>query len=99
MQEEQIREALNAHWDASAAGDATRNTIFTMAMLFVTIPSQASEFSGEAICRPCGVIIPASRQFHCQANSRKRESLDRGIHNHLPGTTSLHNKHYGVSRR
>jgi len=28
---------------------------------FVTIPSQASESSGEGICRLCGVIIPASR--------------------------------------
>jgi hypothetical protein len=36
----------------------TRNTIFTMTMPFVTIPSQASESSGEPICRPCGVITP-----------------------------------------
>jgi len=39
----------------------TRNTIFTMTMPFVIIPSRASESSGEAICRPCGVINPASR--------------------------------------
>jgi hypothetical protein len=33
-----------------------------MTMPFVIIPSQASESSGEAICKPCGVIIQASRQ-------------------------------------
>ena len=40
----------------------TRNTIFTMTMPFVIIPSPASESSDEAICRPCEVIIPASRR-------------------------------------
>src|SRR5580704_968132 len=40
----------------------TRNTIFTLKMPFVTIRSQGSESSGEAICRPCGVIIQASRR-------------------------------------
>jgi hypothetical protein len=35
----------------------TRNTIFTMMMPFLIIPSRASE----SICRPCGVIIPTSR--------------------------------------
>jgi len=40
----------------------TRNTILTMTTRFVTISSQVSESSGAAICRPCGVIILASRQ-------------------------------------
>src|SRR5882757_8553944 len=40
----------------------TQNTIFTMTMPSVIIPSQASGSSDEAICRPCGVIIPANRQ-------------------------------------
>src|ERR1700727_755835 len=39
----------------------TRDTIFAMTTPFVIIPSRASESSGEAICRPGGVIIPASR--------------------------------------
>ena len=34
---------------------------FTMTMPFVIILSRASESSAEAICRPCGVIVPASR--------------------------------------
>jgi len=60
MQDEQIREALNEHWQASAAGDA--NAEHDMTMPFVIILSQVNESSGEAICRPCGVIIQASRQ-------------------------------------
>src|SRR6266403_535131 len=33
------------------------------------------------------------------ADSRKRGSLDHGIHNHLPGATGLHGEYYGVPRR
>ena len=43
-------------------GMQTRNTIFTMTMPSVITPSQASESSGEEICRLCGVIILVSRQ-------------------------------------
>ena len=32
MQEEQILEALNAHWHMSAVGDASRNAILGMTM-------------------------------------------------------------------
>lgn len=47
MQEEPIREALNAHWQASAAAISTRNTIFTLTMPSATIPSQVNESLGE----------------------------------------------------
>src|SRR5277367_5381266 len=77
----------------------TWNTIFTMTMLFVTIPSQVSASSDAAICRLCGVIIQASRLAQRQEDSRKRGALDHGIHNHVQGTTSLHGEHYGVPRR
>jgi hypothetical protein len=40
---------------ASAAVMQTRNTIFTMTMPLVIIPSQASESSDESICKPCEV--------------------------------------------
>ena len=46
MQDEQIHEGLDEHWQASAAGDA--------------------------ICRPCGVIIQASVWVQRQANPRKK---------------------------
>jgi hypothetical protein len=35
-----------------------------MTMSLVIIPSRASESSDEAICRPCGVIIQASRRAY-----------------------------------
>jgi hypothetical protein len=63
MQEEQIGEALNRHWHASAAGDANAEHDITMTMPFAIILSQANESSGEAICRPCGVSIQASRRI------------------------------------
>ena len=37
--------------------------------------------------------------LQCQANSRKKRSLDHGIHNHLPGAPSIHSEHYGVPQR
>src|SRR4029077_14176874 len=61
VQEEQIRVALNRHWQASAAGDANAEHDIYDDDAIVTIRSRASESWGGAICRPCGVIIPASR--------------------------------------
>ena len=43
MQEEQIREALNKHWHASAAGDANAEHDTYDDMPFVIILSQVSE--------------------------------------------------------
>src|SRR5271166_7190829 len=57
----------------------TRNTIFTMTMPFVIIPSQASESSGEAICKPCEVTIPASRQ--ASTSSEFSETVISGSRN------------------
>jgi hypothetical protein len=61
MQEKQIRTALNAHWHASAVGDANAEHDIYEDDASVITRSRASESSGEGICRPCGVIIPASR--------------------------------------
>jgi hypothetical protein len=57
----------------------TRNTIFTMTMPFVIIPSKASESSGETICRPCEVIIPASRQALPPALVCRKRPLGTGF--------------------
>jgi len=62
MQEEQIRAALNKHWHASAVGDANAEHDIYDDDVVCDYPGRASEFSAEEICRPCGVIIPASRQ-------------------------------------
>src|SRR5882724_5304 len=77
----------------------TRNTIFTVTTPFVIIPSRASESSGEAICRPCGVIIPASHPASRSGGFSDMEiSGSRNTH-HLPGTTRIHGEYYGVSKR
>ena len=86
MHEEQILEALNSHWRASAAGELDAEQTFTKTMPFVIILSQASESSGEAPCRHCGVIIPASRPASTSdefsewaiCGSRNTQSTTRG---------------------
>jgi hypothetical protein len=67
-----------------------------MTMLSATIRSQASESPGEAIYRPCEVIIPASRRV-----SSPNEFLDKvttGLRNTQLPTTGYrqHGEHYGV---
>src|SRR5208282_3329895 len=77
----------------------TRNTIFTMTMPFVIIPSQASESSGEAICKPCEVTIPASRQVSTSGEFSERViSGSRNTQSHTRGA-SIHSEYYGVPQR
>jgi hypothetical protein len=57
MQEEQIRTALDRHWRASAAGDTNAEHDIYDDDAICDYPQ-----SGEGICRPCGVTIPARRQ-------------------------------------
>jgi len=62
MLEEQIRAALSAHWYASAAGDANAEHDIYDDDATCDYPQSGERILGGAICRPCGVIIPASRQ-------------------------------------
>jgi hypothetical protein len=99
MQEEQIRKALNAHWHASAAGDANAEHAIYADDAICDYPSQANESSGEAICRPCAVIIQASRQ--ASTSGAFSETAISGSRN-TPSPTkaaSLHRQHYGVPQR
>jgi hypothetical protein len=75
MQEEQIREAFNAHCSRRQPAMQMRNTISTMTMPSAITLSQASASSGEAICRPCGVIIPAAVRLQRRANSRRGQYI------------------------
>ena len=84
-QEEQIRTALNTHWHASTVGDASAEHDIYDDDAICDYLSRASESSGEAICRPCGVIIlasrPASRSSGCSETeifgSRNTQSRTR----------------------
>ena len=62
VQEEQIRVALNRHWQALAAGDANaEHDIYDDDAICDYPQSGEGILGGGAICRPCGVIILASR--------------------------------------
>jgi ketosteroid isomerase-like protein len=60
MQEEQIREELNKHWHASAAGDANAEHDIYADDAICDYPQSGERILGR-ICRRCGVIIQASR--------------------------------------
>jgi hypothetical protein len=86
MHEGQIREALNKHWQASAAGgaDAEHNIYHEDAIC--DYPQSGDESSGEAICRPCEVIIQASRLVLTSGEfSEKAISGSRNTQSHIRG--------------
>ena len=98
--DEQILEALNAHWQASAAGDADAEHDIYDDDAICDYPQSGERIFGRK--QSAGLAKPSSRQavrLSSQANSRKRRSLDHRIHDHLPGKTSLHSEHYGVPQR
>ena len=86
MQEEQIREALNKHWHASAIGDANAEHDIYDDDAICDYPQSGERIKGEAICRLCGAIIPASRQVSTSgefseaviSGSRNTQSPTRG---------------------
>ena len=72
MQEEQIRKALNAHWHASAAGDANAEHDIYDDDVICDYPQSGERILGEAICWPCGVIIQASRRVSTSSESSEK---------------------------
>jgi hypothetical protein len=98
MDEEQKREALNAHWHASEVGDANaENDIYDDNSICV-YPQSGERILGRA-------NLQALRSHHPGKPSGfnvKRilgKGLDYGIHNRLPGTTGIHGEHHGVPQR
>jgi|GEM_PF-6808995 peroxiredoxin len=65
VHEEQILAALDAHWRASAAGDADVEHDICADDAICDYPQSGERILGEEICRPCGATIleslPASR--------------------------------------
>jgi len=62
MQEEQIRDLLDAHWRASAAGDAAAEHDIYEDDVICDYPNRASGSLDEAIWKRCEVIILANHQ-------------------------------------
>jgi len=79
MTEDQIREALNAHWRASAVGDANAEHDIYDDDAICEYPSQASASLGEAICRPCAVTTPAGHR--ASTSSASSEMAISGLRN------------------
>jgi formylmethanofuran dehydrogenase subunit E len=83
--EEQIREALNAHWHASAAGDANPEHDIYDDDAICDYPQSGERILGRKNCRPCGAITPANRQVSTSgefwekviSGSRNTQSLTR----------------------
>jgi hypothetical protein len=61
MREEQIREALNAHWRASAAGDANAEHDIYDDDAICDYPQSGERILGRNSLQALRVIIPASR--------------------------------------
>ena len=59
-QEEQMRAVLNAHWQASAAGNASAEHDINDDDAICDYPQSGERILGRKNCRPCEVIIPAS---------------------------------------
>jgi hypothetical protein len=60
-QEEQIREALNTHWRASAVGDANAEHDIYDDQVICDYPQSGERILGRSNLQARGVIIPASR--------------------------------------
>jgi ketosteroid isomerase-like protein len=87
MQEEQIREALNTHWHASAAGDANAEHDIYDDDAICDYPQSGERILGRSNLQlPCEVTIPASRQASTSSEfsgtvisgSRNTQSRTRG---------------------
>jgi len=94
MKEEQIRTALDAHWRASATGDANAEHDIYDDDAICDYPQSGERILGRK-------NLQALRSHHPGKPSgfNIRRSLGHGIHHQIPGTRSIHCKHYGVPQR
>ena len=87
MQEEQIREALNAHWQASAAGDAEAEHDIYHDDAICDYPQSGERILGRRNLQALGVIIQASHRAsrlselseRMISGSRNTQSSTRGV--------------------
>ena len=89
MQEEQIRAALNAHWHASAAGDANAEHDIYDDDAICDYPQSGERILGRS-------NLQALRSHH----PGKPSGFDvKRILGNGPGTTGIHGEYYGVPQR
>ncbi len=98
MQEEQIREALNAHWQASAAGDANAEQDIYDDDAICDYPQSGERILGRS-------NLQALRSHHPGKPSgfNVKRILGKGDlwiteYHHVPGATSKHREHMEFSK-
>jgi len=97
MQEEQNRAALNAHWHASAVGDANAEHDIYDDDAICDYPQSGERILGRSNLQALRSHHPGKPSgFNVKRILGNGGSVDHGIHNHLPGATDVHGKHYGV---
>src|SRR6202034_3556502 len=97
MQGEPIREALNRHWQASAAGDADAEHDIYVDDVICDYPQSGERILGRSNLQASAES--SSRQavrFQRQAHYWNGRSMGHGIHDHLPEAASLHGEHHGI---
>src|ERR1700748_258224 len=98
MQEDQIREALNAHWEASAAGDVDAEHNIYAEDAICDYPQ-----SGERIVGRLNLQTLRGHHPVKLSGIRVERILGRSdvwiaeIHHHLPRKDDTYSKHYGIS--
>ena len=100
MQEDQIRDALDAHWKASADGDVDAEHAIYADDAICDYPQSGERILGRKNLqalrshhpgKPSGFIV---RRILGSGNL-----WINGVHNYLPGEAGINSEHYGVSRR
>src|SRR5271165_6534110 len=96
VQEEQIREALNSHWRAPAAGDANAEDDIYDDDAICDYPQSGERILGRSNLQALRIHHPGEPSgFNVRRILGKGDSLDHGIHNHLSGATGIHSGYYG----
>jgi hypothetical protein len=89
MEDEQEREALNAHWQASTAGDANAEHDIYDDEAICDYPQSGERILGRNNLQALRSHHPGKAGgLQRQAHPRNRQPLGHRVHNHLPGRPS-----------
>jgi hypothetical protein len=101
IEDEQVREALNAHWHALAVSDTNAEHDICADDAICDYPQSGERILGRGNLQALGSHHPDEPSASTSGEfSVKRLSLDHGIHNHIPGARLvIHGEHYGVPQR
>jgi hypothetical protein len=100
MDQEEIRAALNRHWSASAEGDQNSEHEIYADDIICDYPQSGERIRGRRNLQ--ALRSHQSRQalgFSGPQAFGIRQSLDHGIHDHVPGASRLHGQHHGIQQR